>query len=77
MTDAVTHNAIREAIRADVRERVDRIIDRLEREVAGLDEPDEMAAALRAALSEVCDAVAEGLVAQMRENQRARPGRDG
>jgi hypothetical protein len=76
MTDALTREVIREAIRADVRGRVDSIIDRLERQVSDLEEPEAMADALRAALAEVCDAVAEGLVAQMRENRRSRPGSD-
>lgn len=77
MKDAVTQQALREAIRADVRRRVDHIVDRLERQVYDLEEPDDMAEALQEALAEVCDAVAEGLVAQMREGSSARPGSDG
>lgn len=76
MTDAITQRALREAIRADVRERVDRIVDRLERQVHDLADPEDMAEALRIALAEVCDAVAEGLVAQVRENKRTRPRGD-
>ena len=76
MPEDLTQQVIRDAIRADVRGRVDQIIDRLERQVAELEEPEAMADVLRSALAEVCDVVAEGLVAQMRENRRTLPDSD-
>lgn len=76
MTDAVTQRALREAIQADVRRRVDRIVDRLERQVGELDDSEHMAEVLRRALAEVSDALAEGIVAQMREHGRAGPDGD-
>ena len=76
MTDAVTQQAIREAIRSDMRSRIAIIIDRLEHQMHELDEPEHLAEALRLALVEVSDALAEGVVAQMRESAPERPGGD-
>lgn len=70
MTDLVTRLAILEAIQADVRRRVDRIVDRLERDVTCDDEPRHTEEALRDALTELAETLAEGIHAQMREAGR-------
>ncbi len=67
MTYQATRLAILEAIRADLRVRVDHIVDRLEVDVHTLDEPSRMERALRSALAALSDVLAEGIQAQMRE----------
>ena len=70
MTDLATKLAILEAIQADVRRRVDRIVDRLERDMASSDEPLSLDQAFRDALSDLSSVLAEGIHAQMREGGR-------
>lgn len=67
-----TTRAILEAIEADVRVRVDRIVDRVEREVDRLHGGDELETAIHDALVDVTEVVAEGMVARLREIRRAR-----
>ena len=59
-----------DAIRADVHTRVDDALDRLEASVGYLQDFGDLEAALKGALAEVADVVAEGLVAQLREVRR-------
>ena len=69
--DRRTTQLFRAAIRADVHTRVDDALDRLAVSVDYGGEQTELERALEGALSEVADAVAEGLVAQMREIRRS------
>lgn len=72
MTDLATKLAILEAIQSDVRHRVDRIVDRLAQEVESNDDGSApMAAALRCALADLSEVLAEGIHAQIREGERA------
>ncbi len=72
MTDIATTGALLEAIRADVRTRVDSIVDRLEVQVEELDQPAHLEEALREALVEVTGVLAEGIVAHLREKRLSR-----
>ena len=65
-----TTAALLEAINADVRKRVDEILDRLEVLMPELLDQMEMESVLEYALCEVTDAVAEGAVALVREVHR-------
>ena len=65
-----TTAALLEAINADVRRRVDEILDRLEVLMPELVDQMEMESVLEYALCEVTDAVAEGAVALVREVHR-------
>ncbi|MFQ5530866.1 MAG: hypothetical protein ACE5FP_11040 [Gemmatimonadota bacterium] len=67
---------LHEAIRADVHTRVDSVLNRLESSVDYAREFVDLEVALENALAEVADAVAEGLVAQLRECRRLRHGAD-
>ena len=73
-----TTHALLEAINADVRGRVDEILDRLEAIMPELLDKVEMESVIEYALSEVTDAVAEGAVALVREVHREldRPERE-
>ncbi len=62
--------AMLEAINADVRKRVDAILDRLEILLPELIDQMEVESVVEYALSEVTDAVAEGAVAAVREVHR-------
>lgn len=62
-----TSRLLQDAIRADVHARVDGVMGRLEREVEGLRGSGELEDVLQRALAEVADAMAEGIVAQLRE----------
>lgn len=70
-TDQSTTDLLQRAIRADVHVRVDRVMGRLEQQVESLGDLKELEVALEAALAEVADAMAEGIIAQMREAKRA------
>jgi len=74
LTDRETRQAILEAIRADVRSRVDlimvRFVHRAYEESPRSEAPD----VLGEALSEVSDALSEGIAAQAREGGRMHPG---
>lgn len=67
-----TSRLFQDAIRADVHARVDLVMGRLEHEIADLQGAGELERALERALSDVADAMAEGIVAQLREAQRDR-----
>lgn len=69
--DRRTTQLFRAAIRADVHTRVDAALDRLASSVDYGGEQIALERALEDALSDVADAVAEGLVAQMREIRRS------
>jgi len=69
--DRRTTQLFRAAIRADVHARVDDALDRLATSVDYGGETAALEQALEGALSDVADAVAEGLVAQMREIRRS------
>lgn len=70
LPDPGTTDLLQGAIRADVHLRVDRVMGRLEREVETLD-MGKLQSALEEALSDVAEAMAEGILAQMREARRA------
>lgn len=70
-SDRRTAQLFRAAIRADVHTRVDDALDRLATSVDYGGEPVALERALEGALADVADAVAEGLVAQMREIRRS------
>jgi hypothetical protein len=70
MTDAETKSLLLEVIRADVRSRVDTIVDRLEAEVDCLERLDDVEHAMRGALIEVTEVLAEGIAAHLRETRR-------
>jgi hypothetical protein len=55
---------------------VEGIVDQLETDVQELDDPDLMNRALRSALADVSDVLAEGIVAQVRENTKTHPRPD-
>lgn len=65
-----TSRLFQDAIRADVHARVDLVMGRLEHEIEELRGAGELEKALERALAEVADAMAEGIVAQLREAQR-------
>jgi len=74
VTDRETKRAILEAIRADVRSRVDHIMDRFVHEAYEAVPRDEGAGVLEEAVADVSDVLAEGIVAQRRESGWPRPG---
>lgn len=63
---------LQDAIRADVHARVDTVMDRLENDIETMYGAPELEAALQRALTDVAEVMAEGIVAQLREVQRAR-----
>lgn len=65
-----TSRLFQDAIRADVHARVDLVMGRLEHEIEELRGAGELEQALERALADVADAMAEGIVAQLREAQR-------
>ena len=75
-SDRVVTRLLHEAIRADVHTRVDAVLNQLDSRVDYLRETDDLELALEDALADVADAVAEGLVAQLRECRRLRHGAD-
>ena len=75
MTDRATQRALLEAIRADVRSRVDCTVERFVVEAHETTPGSGVDTVLRDALAEVSTILAEGIVAQMRENGRLRPGK--
>ena len=68
MTDRETRRAILEAIRADVRSRVDHIMDRFVHEAYEAVPWNEGAGVLEEALADVSYVLSEGIVAQRRES---------
>lgn len=67
---------LQEAIRADVHARIDEVLNRLDDAVDDRQEFEDLTLNLEYALVGVADAVAEGLVAQLRECRRLRHGAD-
>lgn len=65
-----TLRLFQDAIRADVHTRVDSVMGRLEVEIEDLHGQPELEDALQRALADVADAMAEGIVAQLREVRR-------
>ncbi len=76
MTDRETRRAILEAIRADVRSRMDHVTDRFVDRAHEAAARSDAAGILNEALSEVSDVLSEGIVAQVRETGPMHPGRD-
>lgn len=74
--DQSTTDLLQNAIRADVHIRVDGVMGRLEQQVETLGDMKQLEEALEQALAEVADAMAEGIIAQMREAKRADRRRD-
>jgi hypothetical protein len=69
MSDPSTVGALRDAIRADMRDRLDEVADRLELEVTSTDRADELEALLTEALGEVTQVFASGFAARLRESR--------
>ena len=65
-----TLRLFQDAIRADVHARVDLVMGRLEHEITEIRAAGELERALEQALADVADAMAEGIVAQLREARR-------
>lgn len=74
VTDPETRRAILEAIRADVRSRVEHIMDRFVGEAYEAVPGNAGARVLEEALADVSGVLAEGIVAQRRETAGQRPG---
>lgn len=72
MTDRATRQAILEAIRADVRARVDQIMDRFVCEAHAV-APHAGGEFIDQALKEVSEILAEGITAQIKEADPRRP----
>jgi hypothetical protein len=69
-----TLRLLQDAIRADVHARVDLVMGRLEDQITGIEAATELERALEQALADVADAMAEGIVAQLREARRLERG---
>lgn len=65
-----TLRLFQDAIRADVHARVDLVMGRLEHDIESIHDAGELEGALQQALADVADAMAEGIVAQLREVRR-------
>jgi len=74
VTDRQTRQAILEAIRADIRSRIDLIMVRFVHRAYEAAPLSEAADVLDDAVSEVSDVLSEGMVAQAREGGRMHPG---
>jgi hypothetical protein len=74
LTDRATQHALLEAIRADVRSRVECAIERFVMETHETTPESGVDMVLDDALAEVSTILTEGIVAQMRESGRIRPG---
>jgi hypothetical protein len=74
VTDRETRQAILEAIRADIRSRIDLIMIRFVHRAYEAAPLGEAADVLDEAVSEVSDVLSEGMVAQAREGGRMHPG---
>jgi hypothetical protein len=74
VTDRDTRRAILEAIRADVRSRVEHIMDRFVRDAYEAVPRNAGAGVLEEALADVSGVLSEGIVAQRRETAGQRPG---
>jgi len=72
--DRDTRRALLEAIRADVRLRVDHILDRFIHRAYEARTGDEGAGVLEETLVDVSYVLGEGIAAQVRENRPLRPG---
>jgi hypothetical protein len=74
VTDRETRQALLEAIRADVRSRIDVIMVSFVHRAYEAAPLSETAAVLEEAVSDVSDVLSEGMVAQAREGGRLHPG---
>lgn len=72
--DGSTLRLFQDAIRADVHARVDLVMGRLEHDITEIEVASELERALEQALADVADAMAEGIVAQLREVRRLERG---
>ena len=71
MSDPSTVNALRDAIQADMRDRLDEVADRLELEVTSTERADELETLLAEALGEVTQVFASGFAARLRESRHS------
>lgn len=69
MTDPTTIDALRDAIQADMRSRLDELTIRLEREVEAAERLEELEQVLADAFSEVTHVFAAGFAARFRESR--------
>jgi len=71
MSDPSTVSALRAAIQADMRDRLDEVADRLELEVTSTERADELETLLAEALGEVTQVFASGFAARLRESRHS------
>jgi hypothetical protein len=71
VSDPSTVNALRDAIQADMRDRLDEVADRLELEVTSAERADELETLLTEALGEVTQVFAAGFAARLRETRHS------
>ena len=70
VSDPSTMSALRDAIQADMRGRLEELADRLEVEVEGTRRVEDLETLLAEALGEVTELFAAGFVARLRESRR-------
>lgn len=70
VSDPSTVSALRDAIQADMRVRLDELADRLELEVESTERVKELETLLADALGEVTEVFASGFAARLRESRR-------
>jgi hypothetical protein len=70
VSDPSTMSALRDAIQADMRGRLDELADRLELEVESTERVEDLETLLADALGEVTEVFAAGFAARLRESRR-------
>jgi len=70
VSDPSTVSALRDAIQADMRGRLDELADRLEQDVANTERMEDLESLLADALGEVTEVFASGFTARLRESRR-------
>lgn len=71
MSDPSTTSALRDAIQADMRERLDELAERLEHEVESAERVEELEQVLTHAFTEVTQVFAAGFAARLRESRHS------
>lgn len=71
MSDPSTMSALRDAIQADMRDRLDDLADRLESDVARTDRVEDIELLLANAFNEVTEMFASGFAARLRESRHS------
>lgn len=71
VSDPSTMSALRDAIQADMRDRLDELADRLEHEVKSTERVEDLEQLLADAFSEVTQVFASGFAARLRESRNS------